>query len=434
MTKTENEKLIEKTIETSDFLNGGLLSPEQQARFVTLVKRFATLLPLVRSVRMSQAKMEIDKLHVGEPVTESVDENTATATPSKPKFNKVELEARKVKSSWNISTETLQSNLEQNDFETTVMNAMTARISTDLEMLAIRGDTAIPAMLTDPVSKLLRRLDGWAKQAEGAHVLDAGGAEVQKGLFAEMKRMLPQQYKNDPNLRWFAADTIADDWLDVLSGRETALGDSALQGQGIAPLGIPLVKVPLIPDDLLVPVKAGPSGAAVIGMRFGPFLIVTGSNDTLSIKVNGGAAIAVVLPAGTLDPVTVAKAINAAFGAAPAFAADEGDGQIKIATKTKGAASSIEILAGSANDTLGLSPGVVTGADAGGTVPEGSFIWLANPKNFIWGILDGTRIFTEFNKDFDRIESVVYNQIDARIENIDAIVMAKNVRRRTLVI
>jgi hypothetical protein len=278
-------------------------------------------------------------------------------------------------------------------------------------------------------------MDGWAKQAGGAHVLDVGGAEVQKGLFAEMKRMLPQQYKNDPNLRWFAADTIADDWLDVLSGRETALGDNALQGQGIAPLGIPLVKVPLIPDDLLVPVKAGPSGAAVIGMRFGPFLIVTGSNDTLSIKVNGGAAIAITLPAGTLDPVTVAKVINTAFGAAPAFAADEGDGQLKIATKTKGAASSIEVLAaGTANDTLGLSPGVVTGADAGGTVPEGSFIWLANPKNFIWGILDGTRIFTEFNKDYDRIESVVYNQVAARIENIDAIVMAKNVRRRTLVI
>jgi hypothetical protein len=435
MTKTENERLIEKTIESSDFLNGGLLNPEQQARFVTLVKRFATLLPLVRSVRMSQAKMEIDKLYVGEPVTESVDENTATATPSKPKFSKVELEARKVKSSWNVATEALQSNLEQNDFETTAMNAMTARISTDLEMLAIRGDMAIPAALMDPVSRLLRRLDGWAKQTEGAHVLDVAGAEIQKGIFAEMKRMLPQQYKNDPNLRWFAADTIADDWLDVLSGRETALGDNALQGQGIAPLGIPLVKVPLIPDDLLVPVKAGPSGAAVIGMRFGPFLIVTGSNDTLSIKVNGGAAIAITLPAGTLDPVTVAKVINTAFAAAPAFAADEGDGQLKIATKTKGAASSIEVLAaGTANDTLGLSPGVVTGADAGGTVPEGSFIWLANPKNFIWGILDGTRIFTEFNKDYDRIESVVYNQVAARIENIDAIVMAKNVRRRTLVI
>jgi hypothetical protein len=435
MTKTENERLIEKTIESSDFLNGGLLNPEQQARFVTLVKRFATLLPLVRSVRMSQATMEIDKLYVGEPVTESVDENTATATPSKPKFSKVELEARKVKSSWNVATEALQSNLEQNDFETTAMNAMTARISTDLEMLAIRGDMAIPAALMDPVSRLLRRLDGWAKQTEGAHVLDVAGAEIQKGIFAEMKRMLPQQYKNDPNLRWFVADTIADDWLDVLSGRETALGDNALQGQGIAPLGIPLVKIPLIPDDLLVPVKAGPSGAAVIGMRFGPFLIVTGSNDTLSIKVNGGAAIAITLPAGTLDPVTVAKVINTAFGAAPAFAADEGDGQLKIATKTKGAASSIEVLAaGTANDTLGLSPGVVTGADAGGTVPEGSFIWLANPKNFIWGILDGTRIFTEFNKDYDRIESVVYNQVAARIENIDAIVMAKNVRRRTLVI
>jgi HK97 family phage major capsid protein len=103
MPATENQKYIEKTIETSDFLNGGLLSPEQQARFITLVKRFATMLPLVRSVRMPQAKMEIDKLYVGEPVTESVDENTSTGTPAKPKFSKVELEARKVKSSWNLS-------------------------------------------------------------------------------------------------------------------------------------------------------------------------------------------------------------------------------------------------------------------------------------------------------------------------------------------
>ena len=437
MKTTENQRYIEKTIETSDFLNGGLLNPEQQTRFITLVKRFATLLPLSRSVRMPQAKMEIDKLYVGEPVTESVDENTSTATPAKPKFSKVELEARKVKSSWNISTETLQSNIEQNNFETTVMGAMTARISTDLEMLAIRGDTSISPALTDPVSKLLRRLDGWAKRTEGAHVLDAGGAEIQKGIFAEMKRMLPQQYKNDPNLRWFVADTIADDWLDVLSGRETALGDNALQGAGIAPLGIPLVKVPLIPDDLPVPVRTGPSPAAIIGLRFGPFLIITGSNDKLDLKVDGGATVSVTLPAGTLDTVTVARAINDALAAAPAagLAEDDNDGQLKIQTRTKGAASSIEILAsGTAQDTLGLSVGTVSGADSGGSVPEGSFIWLANPKNLIWGILDGTRIFTEFNKDFDRIESVVYNQVDARIENIDAIVKCKNVRRRTLII
>jgi hypothetical protein len=395
------------------------------------------MLPLVRSVRMPQAKMEIDKLYVGEPVTESVDENTSTATPAKPKFSKVELEARKVKSSWNLSTETLQSNLEQNDFETTVMNAMTARISTDLEMLSIRGDTALPPGLTDPVSKLLRRLDGWAKQTEGAHVLDAGGAEIQKGIFAEMKRMLPQQYKNDPNLRWFVADTIADDWLDVLSGRETALGDNALQGAGIAPLGIPLVKVPLIPDDLAVPVRTGPSPAVVIGLRFGPFLIIAGSNDKLELKIDGGATVSITLPAGTLDTVTVARSINEALAAAPAaaFAEDDNDGQLKIQTRTKGAASSIEILAsGTAQDTLGLPVGTVAGADSGGTVPEGSFIWLANPKNLIWGILDGTRIFTEFNKDYDRIESVVYNQVDARIENIDAIVKCKNVRRRSLII
>jgi len=62
MKTTENQRYIEKTIETSDFLNGGLLNPEQQSRFITLVKRFATLLPLSRELRV---RMELDRLSVG---------------------------------------------------------------------------------------------------------------------------------------------------------------------------------------------------------------------------------------------------------------------------------------------------------------------------------------------------------------------------------
>ncbi len=79
---------------------------------------------------------------------------------------------------------------------------------------------------------------------------------------------------------------------------------------------------------------------------------------------------------------------------------------------------------------------VKAGADAGtaNTVFEGSFIWLANPKNFIAGVLDGTRIFTEFNKNTDQIETIIYNQVDAQVENVDAIVKAKNLRRRTLIL
>ena len=63
------------------------------------------------------------------------------------------------------------------------------------------------------------------------------------------------------------------------------------------------------------------------------------------------------------------------------------------------------------------------------SVFEGSEIVLVNPRNLIWGILDGTRMFSEFNRSFDRIETTAFNQVAAEIENVDAVVKIINIRR-----
>lgn len=438
-----NEEILEKTIETGDLSSGGLLNPEQQDTFVTLVKKFSVLLPQTRFIRMGQPSMDIDKLHVGEPVTVSVDENTDPGVLQKTKHNKVNLNSKKVQSAWNISTETLQANIEQDDFESTVMSAMVERIATDLELLAIQGDTTIVG--TDPFSSLLVRLDGWAKLTDGAHIMDAGGATITKGIFSGAKRRLPKQYKADPGLRFMVSDAIATDWMDVVADRATASGDAALQGSGVAPFGIPLMLVNLIPDDLSV-VSGSATPAEAKGNRAGPF-IFTAANKVFKLNINavGFPASTVTFTEGTLDTVEVVRQINAAIAAGAAaglaVAVDDGDGRIDIRTTGTGAGVSIVIdTAGggsTANVTLGfLAAGLsVTGAAAGvGTTKDGSFVWLLNPRNLIWGILDGTRIFTEFNKNFDRIETVVYNQVAAQIENIDAIVKVKNVRKRPEVI
>jgi len=39
-------------------------------------------------------------------------------------------------------------------------------------------------------------------------------------------------------------------------------------------------------------------------------------------------------------------------------------------------------------------------------------------------------MFTEFNKNYDRIETVMYNQVAADVENLDAVVKVKNVRKK----
>jgi len=450
-----NEELIEKTIATSDLLSGGLLNPLQQTQFVTLVKKFSVMLPISRFIRMPRPLMDIDKLWIGEPVTESVDEATDTGNLSRAKFQRIVLRAQKVRSAWNITTEALQGNIEQNDFEQTIMNTMVERIATDLEDLHINGDTAtVGATARD---RLLRRFNGWDRQTDSAHIVDVKGASIQKGIFSQMKRQIPKQYKNDPGLRWLVGDAIATDWADVVSDRGTILGDAALQGAEMAPLGTPMIRVPLIPDDAPITITAA-TRAEFLGAEFAPF-VITSANDTIKLKVDAlpAAGVTIVLTHGTLNAVEVARQINAALKAAiPTLtvdvARDDREGRLLFESPSTGAASSITLMpvaaASQAYTTLGLlGPAGVfdpfpaadvtkTGAASGtsNTVFEGSFIWLANPKNFIAGILDGTRIFTEFNKNTDQIETIVYNQIDAQVENVDAVVKCKNLRRRTLIV
>lgn len=451
----QNEAVIEKSIQTSDMLTGGLLNPLQQAQFITLVKKFSVLLPQSRFVRMPRPLMDIDKLWVGEPVTESVDEATDTGNLSRAKYQRITLTARKLRSAWNVTTEVLQGNIEQNDFEQTIMNTMVERIATDLEDLAINGDTTTVG--TTPRDRLLRRLDGWAKQTEEAHIVDMKGGTIQKGVFSACKRSMPKQYKHDPGLRWIVGDAIAVDWADVVSDRGTILGDAALQGAEMAPLGTPMMRIPLIPDDAPITVYSA-TAAQAIGEEYGPFIIGP-TNDTLKFDVDTLGDITITLPHGTLNTVQLAKAINDAFVAAGAYgliyanvASDNRMDQLRIESPLEGVGSTIVLRpvpsTQQAWTTLGLlgDPGVnpnwpiadvtISGAASGSanTVSEGSFMWLLNPKNLVWGILDGTRIFTEFNKNTDQIESIVYNQCDGRIENVDAVVKIKNLRRRTLTI
>jgi len=453
MPSDTNEAVIEKAIQTSDLLSGGLLNPTQQTQFITLVKKFSVLLPNSRFIRMPRPLMDIDKLWVGEPVTESVDEATDTGNLSRAKFQRITLAARKVRSAWNVTTEVLQGNIEQNDFEQTVMNTMVERIATDLEDLAINGDTTLVG--TTPRDRLLRRLEGWAKLTEGAHRLDVKGSSIQKGIFSEMKRRMPKQYKNDPGLRWLVGDAIATDWADVVSDRGTILGDAALQGAEMSPLGTPMVRVPLILDDMPITITAA-TAAEFLGAEFGPFQI-TSANDTIILVIDGGAPVTIVLTHGTLNTVEVARQINAILKAAiPTLAVDvardDREGRLLLVSPIVGAASSLTLnpvpVASQAYTTLGLlgpaplagnwpvAPVVKVGKASGtaNTVFEGSFMLLVNPKNFVYGILDGTRIFTEFNKNTDQIETIVYNQIDAQVENVDAVVKTKNIRRRTLVL
>jgi len=432
-----NGEIIEKTFDSAKFLTGGDLNPIQQDQFVAYVKKFSVLLGMVRFVNMPNPKYDIDKMHISEPVTVSIGEEEDLADRGQGVFNQVQLVAQKVRSAWDITTEALQGNIERAGFEDHLMETMTERIATDLELLSIQGD--VTAAGTDPTDRLLKRLDGWDIQSDSAHIVDADGDEVSKNLFAAMIRAMPKQFKQDPGIRFLVSDTLANDWMNLLAERGYAIGDAALQGSGISPFGKPMVMVPLIPDDKSLSITAA-TPPNVKGNRFGPFEFVAAANDQIKLDdAVGGGPFEITFTPGVVETVEVARQINAFLitnSITDYIAQDDGEGRLEFVGTVTGVATTIVIAAGT-NDalaTLGLTAATTAGSDAGsaGTVLEGTFVLLTNPMNLIFGMLAGTRVFSEFNKNFDRIETVIYNQVDAKIENIDAVVKGVNIRRQAL--
>jgi len=430
-----NEELIEKTLESGDFFAGGEINPTQQAEFVRLVKDFSVMLSMVRFVDMPTKRYLIDKIHLGEPITRGIAENTNAMTNLiSPKMNQIELTTSKIKTAYAITTEALQVALNQEDLEDTVLEMVTKRYSTDVEILAISGDDTVTG--TTPYDELIKVLDGWDKITDDAQVVDAAGATISKAVFTEALRTMPQQYLQDPDLRFLMSRMTNIDWMDEIADRETSLGDAAYRGDAAGMMGVPASIVPLIPSNKPVAVAAA-TPAIVVGAQYGPFEIVTGSNDLINLDIDNAGAHEVTLTQGVWEAIRIAAQLNAdATFAANGLVASDNDGRLQLASSTTGATSEIDIQATStpgqsAYAALGLTIAATTGAAAGsGSLNEGTLIWLANPMNFIFGMLDSTRVFSEFNKDYDRVEVVMYNEVAVQVENLESIVKVTNIARK----
>jgi len=464
----DNRELLQKMLTTNSFFTAGLLKPEQQDQFITYVRGEATLLRAVRFIRMSRFSMEIDKMHIGEPITESAAEATGSTYDADAAFTRVTLTAQKIRSRLPYSVETLIGNIEGPRFENTIIQRMSERIGVDMEHLALNGDTAYTPTNT-PEGRLLTRQDGWAKICEGAHIVDAGGDTIRKEIFAEAKARMPKDFRRDPGLRFLCSQNIADNWLTTLSDRGGEIGVGALRGTTVKPYGVPLLEVPLIPDDQSVTVgTVAASPGQVLGNRQGPFVIRSGINDTLVLNFNGaaGGPITVTFPQGTYDTVAMVQMINAAItasGAPPGGIAGLGrcttlaDGKLLLETNTLGVGGNVLVGAdgpppgtgpSNVNDTLGFVAGTYAGtaAGGGGTVNEGSYMLLTNPKNLIFGILtvprvgspqavagaEGTRMYSKYDEEVDSVIVTTYNFIAMAVENLEAVVKVKNIRRKRL--
>lgn len=446
---------IQQAITSGDFtLPGGQLAPAQQEAFFQYLRDVRNpLLSMVRMRQMSQKTEDIEKMHLGEPITEAAAENSEALYDVEPQFGQaVRVDAVKLRSSWEVTTDINWQQIEKAKIQATIMDNMARRAAADMELLAVQGDDGLTG--TDRYEKLLKANDGWGVITEEAHLVDAKGSEPVYDLFSDAWLRMPDHLKGDPDLKWLWNPAVRVKLAKSLMGRQDAAGTNALQLKIDGPLGIPFVEASAIPRNKTISALAAATAAQLRSATSGPFYI-TSTAKNIKIGLNNITAITVDLSTLLKNSVTkgpvhtreIAKKINddlvadGGYGTAYAnVARDDGDGFLLLTSPLKGATtpdtSEIEINGGgapsnSASTVVFNDAGTVTvaGEDAGaGKSKTGTFIWLVNPMNFIYGVLDRTRVHSFFKQEFDKTQVVMYNWTDYQVEELDAVVKITNVQ------
>jgi hypothetical protein len=249
--------------------SGGLLNAEQANRFLDFVIDQSVLMQNSRVVRMRTPSMDIDKLSVGTRLLAKATEATDTGSNAAVTFSKVSLSSVKLRLDWEISTESLEDNIEGPSLEDHIAQVMARQTANDMDDLLINGNTS-------SANTLLKALDGFVKLAlASGTTVDEGGNNVSRATFDRVLRNLPTKYLQRRNeLKFFTGSGVVQDAIFSLQNPNSAteatagapspgstMGDAAfLTGAmranggagatGLAPFGIPLVEVPLMPETV----------------------------------------------------------------------------------------------------------------------------------------------------------------------------------------
>lgn len=249
--------------------SGGLLKPEQSNRFIDFVVDQSNLMRNARVIRMRTPQMEIDKLSVGTRLLAKATEATDTGANAPVTFSKVSLSSVKLRLDWELSTESLEDNIEGASLEDHIAQVMARQTANDMDDLLINGNTSSG-------NALLKALDGFVKLAlAGGTTVDEGGNNISRATYDRILRNMPTKYLQKRNeLRFFAGPGLVQDTSFSLQNPNSAtaatagapapgstFGEQAFMNgairanggpgaTGLAPYGIPLVEIPLMPETV----------------------------------------------------------------------------------------------------------------------------------------------------------------------------------------
>ena len=240
--------------------NGGILNPEQSARFLDYMFDATVIGKVARTVRMKSDTTEIDRIGVGEKLMKLATEATDDGSNASVTFSKISLTTKKLRLDWELSTESLEDNIEGADLEDHIARMLATQAGNDIEDVILNGNTALTG------DALYKAFNGVVKKAKTyGRVVDAAGAAVSRNVFNNALKALPRKYKQRrTDLRFLSGSNLIQDYLYTTSGSTNFvnpqdIASSIIRGE-VAPVsgpagyvapyafGIPIVEVPLLPE------------------------------------------------------------------------------------------------------------------------------------------------------------------------------------------
>lgn len=267
-------EMLEKVIRTSEIGAGtdgtGLLGAEQANRFIDYMWDATVLGGQVRTIRMRGDEQEITRIGVGERLmraaTEAVDDGMNVGVA----FAKISLTTKKLRLDWELSSESLEDNIEGEALEDHIARLITAQAGQDLEDIAINGDTR---MTRDP---LLKVFNGWRRLGrDGGHVVDnstltrtnpdaPGTNTLDRAAYNAALKAMPRKYMQRRNqMKFFTGANLMQDYMnsletDPLLAQTAGLNVVNNGGNGpgaqagwtinVGAFGVPVQEVPLLSE------------------------------------------------------------------------------------------------------------------------------------------------------------------------------------------
>ena len=245
----ENEKEVFKSMRTDMAGAKALLNEEQFAQFMRAATINQTILADASFRRMNSTSQVVSSTKIVGRVLQSgykaanvTQDNLTEATIG---FGKAELNATKLKAKTSILDDDKEDNIEQAQFEQTLLTMMGEAVGVDLEALSVYGDTT--------KSGLFACFDGWLKTAT-THIVQGTDYDVTTksitDLFDQALYNMPAAYRQAnlmKDLVYYVPFEVYEAYRNHLIDRETGLGDSSvLNYDELKYKGIPVKYAPVL--------------------------------------------------------------------------------------------------------------------------------------------------------------------------------------------